>query len=169
MTEEELQVEIERLYESESLTDELMDEEADILLKWGEKQISQLAKREGDFGEQCRILRELMKRMNLFVGQGENMDFEEKRGLLHQIGSSAAGLGYTLPVDALVTRFQIQMEQSECLEMLLSQFQGTQAAETPPVGAANPVITESAVPVNDYPPESLSGESHDEENDEEIF
>lgn len=77
-SEAEINAERERLYESASLREDLNDDEATVLLKWGEDQVRRLATQyEADFEQQCRFLRQLIKNINRFVGQRE---FEDEAG-----------------------------------------------------------------------------------------
>lgn len=63
-----------RLYESPALREDINDDEASILLKWGEEQVLRLAGQDGDFEKQCQFLRQLIKHINRFVGQREYND-----------------------------------------------------------------------------------------------
>lgn len=63
---------IQRMYEDTSVRDELIDEEAEILLRWGEGQITQLSAQNADplAAEEAllRFLR-MLARVNRFVGR----------------------------------------------------------------------------------------------------
>jgi hypothetical protein len=73
-----LQAELERLYESPALREDLEDREAEVLLKWAETQVARLAAQDTpDFEQQCRFLRQMVKGINRFVGQRE---FEDAAG-----------------------------------------------------------------------------------------
>jgi hypothetical protein len=71
----EIEAEKLRIYESEALRSDINDDEANVLLKWGEEQIVKLSESAGDaFEEQSRFLRQLIKNINRFVGQRQFND-----------------------------------------------------------------------------------------------
>lgn len=77
-SEHDIQMEKERLYESSSLRDDLDDSEAQVLLRWGEKQVERLARQyPDDFEQRARFMRQVLKNINRFVGQRE---FNEREG-----------------------------------------------------------------------------------------
>jgi hypothetical protein len=71
---EAIKQEKQRLYDTANVRDDLDDAEAEILLKWAEGQVERLAQTEGDFEQQNRFLRQLMARIDRFVGQRQYMD-----------------------------------------------------------------------------------------------
>ncbi|MGB1287244.1 MAG: hypothetical protein ACPG7F_11965 [Aggregatilineales bacterium] len=80
-----IEAEQQRLYESGALRDDLNDDEAKVLLQWGEEQVVRLSEQvsDDDFEKQCRFLRQLIKSINRFVGQRE---FNERDGQLEYLG-----------------------------------------------------------------------------------
>jgi hypothetical protein len=91
-----------RLYEDATLTEDLIDEEANALLKWAEAQLPALVSKFADadeaaFEEAFTALRTFVKSMNRLVGQGSTMEDSEKQQRMEKIASAAAQLGY--PVD----------------------------------------------------------------------
>jgi hypothetical protein len=64
----------ETLYQTSGVRDDLNDDEATILLQWAETRIDYLAQQEGDFDQQNRFLRQLLARIDRFVGQRQYMD-----------------------------------------------------------------------------------------------
>ena len=71
----EIEAEKLRIYESEALRSDINDDEATVLLKWGEEQVIKLAESAGDeFEAQSRFLRQLIKNINRFVGQRQFND-----------------------------------------------------------------------------------------------
>jgi hypothetical protein len=58
-----------RLYETPAVREDLDDPEAEVLLAWAERQIDRLAQEEGDFAQKNRFLRQLLARINTFIGQ----------------------------------------------------------------------------------------------------
>ncbi len=69
-----IQEEKARLYETANIRDDLNDAEAEVLLKWAEGQVERLAQGNGDFEQQNRFLRQLLARIDRFVGQRQYMD-----------------------------------------------------------------------------------------------
>lgn len=77
-----------RLYESTSLRDDLNDDAATVLLRWGEEQVQALGQRidnEEQFEQQARFLRQLMKQINRFVGQREFNDHAGQQKYMDKI------------------------------------------------------------------------------------
>ncbi len=100
---------IQQLYEVASLTDELRDEAAKILLRWGEEQVQWLAMGgvvAGDFEENCGDLRSLIRRINRFAGRRSGMDPDKQREAMDKIVGAALNLGYTVHVPDLVEYLQ---------------------------------------------------------------
>lgn len=94
-TPDEIAANKERLYESASLRDDLNDDEATILLNWGEEQIERIA---GDFPDEfeqkCRFLRQLIKNINRFVGQREFNEHEGQQKYMNKVSMYLAQLGW---------------------------------------------------------------------------
>lgn len=86
-----------RLYEDISLTDELDDQEAQILLKWGAQKLAQIVQTTNDeelFEQQFKTLRQLMKRINRMIGQRTDLDDEQLASYLEKFVAGAHELGY---------------------------------------------------------------------------
>lgn len=96
-TETEIKAERERLYESTALRDELNDDEATILLEWGEKHVVRLAQASADgaaLEQQARFLRQLLKNINRFVGQRQYNNREEQLVYLEKVVQWLGKLGF---------------------------------------------------------------------------
>jgi hypothetical protein len=94
-TPEEIAANREHLYESTSLRDDLNDDEATILLKWGEGQVEQIAQDFSDgFEQKCRFLRQLIKNINRFVGQREFNEYEGQQKYMKKISMYLPQLGW---------------------------------------------------------------------------
>lgn len=94
-TAEEIQLNKEKLYESSSLTDDLNDAEAQVLLKWGQGQIDRLATSyPEEFEQKARFLRQLMKNMNRFVGQREFNDSTGQEKYMQKVVQYVEPLGW---------------------------------------------------------------------------
>jgi hypothetical protein len=94
-SEAEINAERERLYESASLREDINDDEATVLLQWGEDQVRRLAGQSGaDFEQQSRFLRQLIKHINRFVGQREFEDEAGQAQYLSKVVTWLDKLGY---------------------------------------------------------------------------
>jgi hypothetical protein len=83
------------IYESPALRDDLRDNEADVLLKWGETEVERLAGTDPeDFEQTCRFLRQLLKNINRFVGQREFNDRAGQEEYMQKVQQWLPKLGY---------------------------------------------------------------------------
>lgn len=136
-----LQRGIESLYSAASLTDELQDEDAKSLLKWGEGMAAQLATDDTDddtYDEQMKQVRRVIKRVNRFIGAQGQGDTEEARKNLEKLIESAAELGVNIPQEQVDKLMDAQSVQSmgATLGPLVDALSGkaadtTQAADPP--------------------------------------
>lgn len=101
VTQHDIDMECEKLYESPSLRDDLNDEAATILLKWGEGQVAALAQAHPDeLEDYTRLLRQLLKRINRFVGQREFQDEEGQRAYMAKVTMWLPRLGFESVTEA---------------------------------------------------------------------
>lgn len=87
---------IQQMYEDTSARDELSDDEANVLLAWGEAQIRDLGARNLDdtaFDEAFAHLRGVMKNINRYTGQRSYKTPEELTALLNELATEAQGMG----------------------------------------------------------------------------
>ncbi|MBZ0290280.1 MAG: hypothetical protein K8I30_21830 [Anaerolineae bacterium] len=87
---------IQQLYEDTSARDELSDDEANVLLQWGETQIRDLGARDMDdtaFDEAFAHLRGVMKNINRYTGQRAYKTPEELTALLNELATEAQAMG----------------------------------------------------------------------------
>jgi hypothetical protein len=92
---------IRSLYDDPGLRDELIDEEADVLMKWGETQVARLAAQEMDrdaFDEAINQLQRLIKRINRLTARRHELTPEEQQELMGRINDAAQALKLQLPV-----------------------------------------------------------------------
>ncbi|MEL6149656.1 MAG: hypothetical protein AAFR56_08520, partial [Chloroflexota bacterium] len=90
---------IERIYEDESLTDEMMDDEAKVLLRWSEDTVVELdsdAPDDDTFDARFKQMRKLMKRINKFIGQRSSVSDEEAQEMVEKFRSTAADMGHEI-------------------------------------------------------------------------
>jgi len=95
---------IELLYEDAGLLDELADDDARLLMQWAEKEIEALALRhpdEAEFDEAVSQLRQLLTRMNRYVGRHAYLTPEEQQDWVRKIVESASNLGYNIPIEQM--------------------------------------------------------------------
>lgn len=147
----EIQAERERLYESTALRDDLMDPEAEILLRWGEGQVERLAREMPDeFEQKSRFLRQLLKHINRFVGQREFNDTAGQAKYLTDVVKWLAPLGFSgdhsvesllsiLPPDA--------KDMNATLQAVLAALTPP-IAETPPAPPEEPTLAAVAPPAD---------------------
>jgi hypothetical protein len=113
MHDEQVRRTIERIYEDESVTDELADDEAEVLLQWGERLATLLPSKglSGDVlieaGDQ---LRRLLRIINRFTGQRSSMDAEEQKSTLDTIVTAAKGIGFSVDPAKLQEYLQAHTE-----------------------------------------------------------
>lgn len=106
MSQEQAERALLRLYEETNTRDELTDDEAEVLLRWGEAQIERLAAANMDdarFDEAFAHLIKLMTRMNRFAARRAEQSPDEQQTALNRIveSASAAGLPITQPPDSV--------------------------------------------------------------------
>jgi hypothetical protein len=92
---------LERMYEDTNVRDEIVDDDARILLQWGEAQVKRLAQQEmadEAFEDAYHKLTKVMARINRFAGMRQDADDEKKTELLEKFVSTATESGY--PVSA---------------------------------------------------------------------
>jgi len=145
---EKVRQEIERLYESAALRDDLNDEEARVLIEWGKQKIESAAHApDEEFEAQCRSLRQLMKRINRFVGQREFLDESGEAEYLGKVAQWLPPTGYSAQVanhlaDVLPPQKSDMMQNLEAILGALDTAGGgpiaATAPETPPQTPAQP-------------------------------
>ena len=88
-----------RLYENESLTENLTDDAAKTLLRWAEAQIMTLAENNEDetaFEDLFTTLRRLTRTMNTFAGLAAQMDTTKQQTYMEEIKDLATQLGFNV-------------------------------------------------------------------------
>lgn len=113
--EQQIQTEQQRLYEVSSLTDEMQDDEAQVLLEWASAQVPKIAGDGSKLEERAKKLRYLMKSVSYFVGNAEGMSPEEMPQELERIHHSASDLNYPI--------------QSDYIQPLVGQLAGQNAGD----------------------------------------
>ena len=117
--------EIVQLNQSTGMTDYLTDRDAQILLQWGEKQLraigTQVANNQA-FLEASQKVRQLVKGVNVFVGQRATMDNEAQHRMLERISAIANDLHMKLSTEHLQALLGNPPEPTSDLTTILSQM-----------------------------------------------
>ncbi len=92
--EEQIQAEQQRLYEVASLTDEMEDDNATMILEWASAQITALAGDGSQLEARAKQLRRLVGDINYFMGGVEDKASEQMQEELGQLYQTASQLGY---------------------------------------------------------------------------
>jgi hypothetical protein len=92
--EQQIQAEQQRLYEISSLTDEMDDDNAKVLLDWASEQIIRLAGDGSQLEIRAKKLRRLVGEINQFVGNVEGKLSEQIKSELEQVYRVANDLRY---------------------------------------------------------------------------
>ena len=122
-----LQQAIEQLYETANLTDNLIDDDARILLNWGETQLKELAAANLEpeqFETFANLVQRVMRVINQLVGQRAELDDEEMRNKMLRLLKQAINL-------------------AGGDDQILEQWQNVQGAESI-VSAANQLIEQKS-------------------------
>jgi hypothetical protein len=120
MDEKQIQSALEEIAMNESMTDELADDEAELLLQWGETQVRRLASPITDaevFDEATHKLRKLMSRINWFIGLRGDMDTDEQRDVLHKVVESAQAIDYAFTPEQVAEFLQHPVAEDNCENM----------------------------------------------------
>lgn len=176
MSDAQAQRAIEDLYGDASVREELIDEEADLLLKWGESQIKNLSAQNLDdaaFAADSANLTRLIAEINRFVGKRSYLPPAEQTASLAEIARLAELLHYKVAPGELQAYAQKGAEQSNldaitALTGMLKSGTGSTpepAASTPAPEVAPSTTTptpsaaapESAAPAEEKPAGGLLG------------
>ncbi|MBL8119379.1 MAG: hypothetical protein JNJ78_17720, partial [Anaerolineae bacterium] len=90
---------INRLFEDESVRSELTDVEANLVLGWGEAQLSQWAARglpDETFDPLSYQFARLLGAVNSYIGKRKSLRPEAQRSRLHEVGTLARTCGYKI-------------------------------------------------------------------------
>jgi hypothetical protein len=158
---------INQLYESDSLRSELRDEEASLLLSWGEARVVEFAQRDlpdSQFDDLSEKLRHMLVAINMCVGKRKTSP-SQLLSLVASIGSTAEAAGFVLTPEDETTflRGQPALTNQDAISELLgllkpatiiqapSQTIGEAVAELAPAAPVEPVEP-TAVVANDTVP-----------------
>ena len=104
MSQEQADWAIQTLYENISARDELTDEQAETLLRWGEAQITRLADQELDeetFELVFDTLSGMIRRINRLAARRGQLQVEDMEVALNRIAEQASSIGLAIPPENL--------------------------------------------------------------------
>lgn len=138
MSEAQAERAVQVIYEDPNLREDLADEQADFLLKWGEDQTMKLSERgleDDQFDGLFTNLRVLMAQINRYIGKRDSMPPDARRATLGEIGKLARLLDFKAG-DGELTAFdtrQASLPPDEALRALTELIQpSAEPAEPPP-------------------------------------
>lgn len=160
MSDAQAQRAIEQLYSDTSARDELTDDEATVLLAWGEAQVKELAARnleDAAFDEAFGHLRGMMKNINRYTGGRSYKSVDELNAMLGELAADAQALGVN------VVAAQLAVPQAQAADDNIALIQTLTAMVTPTAGQAQaaaeqpPAPPEAEADSGDEPPNEKPG------------
>ena len=144
---------INQLYESDTLRSELRDEEASLLLSWGESRVDELAERDlpdSQFDELAEKLRLLLAAINVCVGKRKTSPSQHLT-MMASISSAAQAAGYSITPEEQTTFLQQQspLTNQDAISELLGLLKPFQLPPSAPEVVAEAVA--EAVPAEPEP------------------
>lgn len=159
---------INQLYESESLRTELRDEEASLLLMWGEARLRELANRDlpdSQFDQVCEKFRSMLAAINVCVGKRKTSP-SQHLPMMASISSAAEASGYKLTPDdqTLFLKEQGALTNQDAISELLGLLKPAEipSPSSPSVDQAAEIITPPVVIESAQPPAEDVGEAKSE-------
>lgn len=111
---------VQALYEDSRLREDLIDDEADVLLQWAEKKLIELDEADVDdtaWQQAVTTFKGLMRGVNQFIGQRAYATYEAQNAAYETIQAQAAALNLPLP-EPDEPQFSAQMATDDALEAL---------------------------------------------------
>lgn len=111
---------VQALYEDSRLREDLIDDEADVLLQWAEKKLIELDESDVDdttWQQAVTTFKGLMRGVNQFIGQRAYATYEAQNAAYETIQAQAAALNLPLP-EPDEPQFSAQMATDDALEAL---------------------------------------------------
>ena len=109
-----IQAEQQRLYEVSSLTDDMNDSDAQVLLEWASAQLPLMINNANDVEKKAKAQRQLVRTISSYIGQVENMGAEERQVELERVYQAASELNYPAQdnlMPALIQQFDGQKSE----------------------------------------------------------
>ncbi len=156
------------LYENESLTGDLDDKSAKLLLKWAESQLTQMAFRQNDedtFDEEFKQLRFLVKSINRYAAKRDDMPLAEQQVYVNErVIGRARNIGYSAQVvddEALSgwVREQQSVDQLACVQATIKLLED--GASIPPA-EASAASDGASIPCDDVDKDAKDEEDEDD-------
>lgn len=135
MSEEQAEWAIQSLYENPGARDELMDADAQTLLRWGEEQIMRLAEMNMDdvaFEEAFDHLSGVLRRMNRLAARRAQLPPEDVEIALNRIVESATTIGLPVAPESLTTYLNqpVAQDASPNVQALIDLLMSGQQPDT---------------------------------------
>ena len=152
---------IQSFYEDADLRGELTDDEANVLLRWAETELSKVDAASADdaaFEAATDTLSSLIKSINRFIGRRGYSTPEEQAAGFAKISAHAKALGYPLPADAFTASFDAQAaaDNITALQALLSDIEHSAAPVAAQAAAAAPDTAQTDTPPATTAPEPVT-------------
>jgi hypothetical protein len=156
-----------RLYEEASLTDDLVDQDATMLLRWAEQQVAELVTKYGSdeaaFENAFSALRSLVKNMNRYVGQLDMSDEKQQAQRLENITRSASEIGFEMtPAFGAQSLAPSAKSNSDLIQAMLNSLQKTGTSQA---ATAQPSSTTTAASSRHTRRMTLQGAADTEDTD----
>ena len=126
---------VNQLYESDSIRSELRDEEASLLLSWGEARLSELAGRDlpdSQFDQLAENLRALLAAINVCIGKRKTSP-SQHLSMMATISSAAEAAGYALhpPDQTGFLQHQAALANQDAISELLGLLKPAELVQSP--------------------------------------
>ncbi|MEZ4669561.1 MAG: hypothetical protein R3E39_16780 [Anaerolineae bacterium] len=128
MSEAQLERATTALYEDDGIRGDLTDDEAQILLGWGEARLTEMATYDlpdGQYDVWCAKLRQLLAAVNRFVAARDELMSGDEARMARELHGLVEQIGYNISPTALDDLFQeqISLDHQTAINKLLALFQ----------------------------------------------
>jgi hypothetical protein len=130
----------EQLYENTDVREDLTDDEAQVLLKWGEARIAKLAEQGMDdtqFDEVFDNLLKIMSRINRLVGRRDFSTPEEQQEWMDKIAESAGAMGVSISTEQDTFQQQSALDNIGAISALTALIDNSPTGEDAPSTPSN--------------------------------
>jgi len=130
VSEEDISLEQQALYENEALRENLDDDEAEALLKWGEGCIARLGQAEADFGQGCQAVRRVLAAADKLVARADLEEDVTQQAI--RLAESAPLLGLSFSAQQVEAALPSDpSDRPAALAALLALLEGDSSTATP--------------------------------------
>jgi hypothetical protein len=138
VSEEDISLEQQALYENEALRENLDDDEAEALLKWGEGCIARLGQAEVDFGQGCQAVRRVLAAADKLVARAD-LDEDVAQQAIIRLAEGAPLLGLSFSAQQVEAALPSDpSDRPAALAALLALLEGDAPAAAPDQDAPPP-------------------------------